>query len=162
MLRRPGRPAHKESLRIVNTSSIELIGRATCCVFFETHGGAVPASAFSYKNSFKLVGGKGARPTKVSRFGKFQWHESISTIVDDKNCLFKFAAALKSDQLRKTVSNLPITMRRNAPLVVDVDDKNWLAELTVALKLNQGVRQWLYIIGGVLFFVTFFCTSKRK
>jgi len=51
---------------------------------------------------------------------------------------------------------------KKAPLGVDVDDKNCLAELTVALKLNQGVRQWPYIIAGVLFFVTFFCTSKRK
>jgi hypothetical protein len=30
------------------------------------------------------------------------------------------------------------------------------------LKLNHGVRQWLYIIAGVLFFRSFFCTSKRK
>jgi hypothetical protein len=54
--------------------------------------------------------------------------------------------------------------RRNKEIsfIVDVDDKNCLAELTVALKLNQGVRQWLYIIAGVLFFGTFFCTSKRK
>jgi hypothetical protein len=44
----------------------------------------------------------------------------------------------------------------------DADDKNCLAQLTVALKPNQGVRQWLYIIAGVLFFVAFFCTSKRK
>jgi len=34
-------------------------------------------------------------------------------------------------------------MKRKVPLMVDVDDKNCLAELTVALKLNQGVRQWL-------------------
>jgi hypothetical protein len=26
----------------------------------------------------------------------------------------------------------------------------------------KGVRQWLYIIAGVLFFGSFFCTSKRK
>jgi hypothetical protein len=37
-----------------------------------------------------------------------------------------------------------------------------LAELTVVQKLNQGARQWLYIIAGVLFFGSFFCTSKRK
>ena len=43
-----------------------------------------------------------------------------------------------------------------------MDDKNCLAQLTVALKLNQGLRQWLYIIAGVLFFRSFFCTSKRK
>jgi len=42
------------------------------------------------------------------------------------------------------------------------DDKNWLAQLTVAQKLNHGVRQWPYIIAGVLFFGSFFCTSKRK
>ena len=46
--------------------------------------------------------------------------------------------------------------------IVDVDDKNCLAQLTVVLKFNQGVRQWLYIIAGVLFFRSFFCTSKRK
>ena len=51
---------------------------------------------------------------------------------------------------------------RKTTIIVDADDKNCLAELTVALKLNQGIRQWLYIIAGVLFFVTFFCTSKRK
>ncbi len=56
-----------------------------------------------------------------------------------------------SDRLRKQIS-----------FIVDVDDKNCLAQLTVVLKLNHGVRQWLYIIAGVLFFVTFFCTSKRK
>ena len=56
-----------------------------------------------------------------------------------------------SDRLRKQLS-----------FIVDVDDKNCLAELTVALKPNQGVRQRLYIVAGVLFFVTFFCTSKRK
>jgi len=58
---------------------------------------------------------------------------------------------LGSDRVRKQIS-----------FIVDVDDKNCLAQLTVAPKLNQGVRQWLYIIAGVLFFVTFFCTSKRK
>jgi hypothetical protein len=36
--------------------------------------------------------------------------------------------------------------------IVDADDKNCLVQLTVVLKLNQGVRQWLYIIAGVLFF----------
>jgi hypothetical protein len=46
--------------------------------------------------------------------------------------------------------------------IVDVDDKNCLAQLTVVQKFNQGVRQRLYIVAGVLFFVTFFCTSKRK
>jgi hypothetical protein len=53
-------------------------------------------------------------------------------------------------------------VRIQISIMVDVDDKNCLAQLTVARKLNQGVRQWLYIIAGVLFFVTFFCTSKRK
>ena len=51
---------------------------------------------------------------------------------------------------------------KKTSIIVDVDDKNCLAELTVALKPNQGVRQRLYIVAGVLFFVTFFCTSKRK
>jgi len=54
--------------------------------------------------------------------------------------------------------------RRNkkTSIIVDAVDKNCLAQLTVAQKLNQGVRQWLYIIAGVLFFGSFFCTSKRK
>jgi hypothetical protein len=95
-------------------------------VLFEIHGGAVPASAFSNKKSFKLVGGKGA------------------------------------GNVFRTESILPITMKRKVPLMVDVGDKNCLAQLTVALKLNHGVRQWLYIIAGVLFFRSFFCTSKRK
>jgi len=47
-------------------------------------------------------------------------------------------------------------------IIVDVDDKNCLVQLTVVQKLNQGARQWLYIIAGVLFFGSFFCTSKRK
>ena len=47
-------------------------------------------------------------------------------------------------------------------IIVDVDDKNCLAQLTVALKLNHGVRQRLYIVAGALFFVTFFWASKRK
>jgi hypothetical protein len=51
---------------------------------------------------------------------------------------------------------------RKITFIVDADDKNCFAELTVALKLNQGVRQWPYIIAGVLFFGSFFCTSKRK
>jgi len=51
---------------------------------------------------------------------------------------------------------------RKTTTIVDVDDKNCLAQLTVAQKFNQGVRQWLYIIAGVLFFGSFFCTSKRK
>ena len=52
--------------------------------------------------------------------------------------------------------------KRQITTIVDADDKNCLAQLTVALKLNHGVRQWLYIIAGVLFFCSFFCTSKRK
>ena len=55
-----------------------------------------------------------------------------------------------------------LSFRKKAPLVVDVDEMNCLAELTVALKLNQGVRQWLCIVAGVLFFGTFFCLCKRK
>jgi len=53
-------------------------------------------------------------------------------------------------------------LKRQITTIVDVDDKNCLVQLTVVQKLNQGVRQWLYIIAGVLFFGSFFCTSKRK
>jgi hypothetical protein len=59
--------------------------------------------------------------------------------------------SLTSDRVRKQLS-----------FIVDVDDKNCFAQLTVALKPNQGVRQRLYIVAGVLFFRSFFCTSKRK
>ena len=55
-----------------------------------------------------------------------------------------------------------VSNEKDITTIVDVDNKNCLAQLTVVPKLNQGVRQWLYIIAGVLFFVTFFCTSKRK
>ena len=41
--------------------------------------------------------------------------------------------------------------KKQTTTIVDADDKNCLAQLTVAQKLNQGVRQWLYIIAGVLF-----------
>jgi hypothetical protein len=58
--------------------------------------------------------------------------------------------------------NVQYQSAKDISIIVDVDDKNCLAESTVALKLNQGVRQWLYIIAGVLFFGSFFCTSKRK
>ena len=60
--------------------------------------------------------------------------------------------------------NILQTVSKNKKIstIVDVDDKNCLAQLTVVLKVNQGVRQWLYIIAGVLFFGSFFCTSKRK
>ena len=52
--------------------------------------------------------------------------------------------------------------RKQITTIVDADDKNCLVQLTVVLEFNQGVRQWLYIIAGVLFFGSFFCTSKRK
>jgi len=42
-------------------------------------------------------------------------------------------------------------MKEQVTTIVDVDDKNCLAQLTVVLKPYQGVRQWLYIIAGVLF-----------
>jgi hypothetical protein len=35
--------------------------------------------------------------------------------------------------------------------IVDADHKNYLAQLTVVQKLNQGVRQWLCIIAGLFF-----------
>jgi len=52
-------------------------------------------------------------------------------------------------------------MKKQITIIVDVDDKNCLAQLTVVPKLNHGVRQWPYIIDGVLFFGSFFCTGKR-
>jgi len=55
-----------------------------------------------------------------------------------------------------------INQKKQISTIVDADYKNCLVQLTVALKPNQGVRQWLYIIAGVLFFRSFFCTSKRK
>jgi len=53
-------------------------------------------------------------------------------------------------------------LKKQITIVVDVDDKNCLAQLTVAMTQNQAVRQWLCIIAGVFFFGTLSCTSKRK
>ena len=61
-----------------------------------------------------------------------------------------------------TFFQFTVTISEKFEAIVVADDKNCLAELTVALKLNQGVRQRLYIVAGVLFFGSFFCTSKRK
>jgi hypothetical protein len=63
---------------------------------------------------------------------------------------------------KKKALEKSFSQTRKTSTIVDADDKNCLAQLTVARKFNQGVRQWLYIIPGVLFFVTFFSTSKRK
>ena len=52
--------------------------------------------------------------------------------------------------------------RKQTTTIVDADDKNCLVQLTVAQKFNQGVRQWLYIIAGVLFFGTFFLHKQKK
>jgi len=41
---------------------------------------------------------------------------------------------------------------KDISIIVDVDDKNCLAQLPVVLKFNQGVRQRLYIVAGALFF----------
>ena len=62
----------------------------------------------------------------------------------------------------KTDLTKGVSKREINTIIVGIDDKNCLAELTVVLEFNQGVRQWPYIIAGVLFFGTFFCTSKRK
>ena len=63
-------------------------------------------------------------------------------IIDEKEGAGKLKAekSLASDRLKKQFS-----------FIVDADDKNCLAQLTVVPRLNQGVRQWLYIIAGVLF-----------
>jgi len=63
--------------------------------------------------------------------------------------------------------NVQYQSAKDISIIVDVDDKNCLAQLTVALKLNHGVRQRLYIVAGALFFyvcyrIPFFCASKRK
>ena len=74
------------------------------------------------------------------------------TIEDEKEGANNFRLMMiKRDLWKKDIS-----------IIVDVDDKNCLAESTVALKLTHGIRQWLYISAGVLFFGSFFCTSKRK
>ena len=54
-------------------------------------------------------------------------------IIDEKEGAGKLKAekSLASDRLKKQFS-----------FIVDADDKNCLAQLTVAQKLNQGVRQW--------------------
>ena len=81
------------------------------------------------------------------------------TINDEKEGAGNFPQARHSKLNHYTER---IEGNKKSTIIVDADDKNCLAQLTVALKLNQGVRQRLYIVAGVLFFVTFFCTSKRK
>ena len=54
-------------------------------------------------------------------------------------------------KFRKVRSMDCIDKSKHISIIVDVDDKNCLAESTVAQQLNHGVRQWLYIIAGVLF-----------
>ena len=71
------------------------------------------------------------------------------------------AISLKPDIITETFYGKYRGNKKTAT-IVDVDDKNCLAQLTVAQKFNQGVRQWLYIIAGTLFFVIFFGASKRK
>ena len=46
-------------------------------------------------------------------------------------------------------------------MIVDADDKSCLVQLTVVLKFNQGVRQWPYIIAGVLFFRDFILSLSK-
>jgi hypothetical protein len=81
-------------------------------------------------------------------------------IIDEKEGAGKLKAekSLANDRVKKQFS-----------FIVDADDKNCLAELTVVLKPNQGVRQWLYIIAGVLFpacrqagFVLSFAQAKER
>jgi hypothetical protein len=69
------------------------------------------------------------------------------------------AISLKPDIITETFYG---KYRGNKKTSTIVDDKNCLAQLTVALKPNQGVRQWLYIIAGVLFFGTFFLHKQKK
>jgi hypothetical protein len=57
------------------------------------------------------------RKTRSSRFHP-RWDKIVTTVGEDR-------------------------VSEEISIIVDVDDKNCLAELTVVLKLNQGVRQWL-------------------
>ena len=103
----------------------------------------------------------------ASCYSKYRKALSFSfTFFRDSDELWKtkkkaLAIFLKADITTES-SNEKYRGKKKTSTIVDVDDKNCLAELTVVLKSNHGVRQWLYIIAGVLFFVTFFCTSKRK
>jgi hypothetical protein len=54
-----------------------------------------------------------------------------------------------------------VRVKKQITIIVDVDDKNFLAQLTVALQLNQGVRQRLYIVAGVLFFRDFILSLSK-
>ena len=54
-----------------------------------------------------------------------------------------------------------VRVKKQITIIVDVDDKNFLAQLTVALQLNQGVRQRLYIVCRCVF-LSFFLLHKQK
>ena len=62
--------------------------------------------------------------------------------------------------LKKKIAD-SIDQKKQTTIMVDAGDKNCLAELTVALKPNQGVRQWPYIIAGVLFFRDFILSLSK-
>ena len=59
------------------------------------------------------------------------------------------------------IDRLSIKKKQTTTIIVNTDDKNCLAQTTVAQKLNQDVWQWLYIIAGRQG-SSFFYTSKRK
>jgi len=54
-----------------------------------------------------------------------------------------------------------VRVKKQITIIVDVGDNNFLAQLTVALQLNQGVRQRLYIVAGVLFFRDFILSLSK-
>jgi hypothetical protein len=51
---------------------------------------------------------------------------------------------------------------RKTTIIVDVDDKNCLVELTVALKLNQGVRQRCISLPVCFSLVISFAQAKER
>jgi len=51
--------------------------------------------------------------------------------LEHHRCWYKTESSWGNNQSRKQIT-----------IIVDADDKNCLAQLTVALKLHQGVRQW--------------------
>jgi hypothetical protein len=44
--------------------------------------------------------------------------------------------------IRPKQDEVSVDRKKQTTIIVDADDKNCLVQLTVAQKLNQGVRQW--------------------
>ena len=159
MLRWFGRAnAHEQSLYSVIIFFVEVKRCRYCFVLFEVQIGAAPASAvFQWK--IASISRRERRWQFLKRlknfFGRFS---ALSRCQTRRICW--------QGKVNRDTAPFGFTIKHEASFSTSkngyADEQNCLAQLTVALKPNQGARRRLYIAAGVLFFRSFFCTSKRK